>query len=136
MVASTVSSSWEHDIVAARIEKLRGHHHLLLLARVRVWCFPLVHQIQQVGLIGSCVLVADTTGCSNSIVANAGCSCAKRTRSTGVPVMLCHHRHVVLVRLWRPEVVDRGRVTGVALPQFCHEVTVEHSLPHLNLLVS
>lgn len=115
LVASTVSSSWEHYVIAARIEKLCSHHHLLLLTCVRVWCFPLVHEIQQVCLVSSCILVADTTGRSNSIMAYTWCSCAKGTGSSGVPVMLSHHGHIVLVGLWRAEIVDGGCVPGIAL---------------------
>lgn len=44
-MVSTGARTWEHDIVAALVEKLRCHHHLLLLACVCVWCLTLIDQI-------------------------------------------------------------------------------------------
>lgn len=44
-VVCTGTWTWEHDIIATRIEKLRSHHHLLLLACVCVWGLPLIDQI-------------------------------------------------------------------------------------------
>lgn len=68
-MVSTGAWTREHDIVATLIEKLRCHHHLLLLACVCVWCLPLIHQVQQVGLVGS-ILVTDATCSANSVVSN------------------------------------------------------------------
>lgn len=136
LVPSTVSSSWEHDIIAARIEKLCGHHHLLLLAGIGIGRLPLINQVEQVGLVRRGILVPDATRRPDPVVPDARGGRAERARSPRVPVMLRHHRHVVLARLRRPKVVDRRRVPGVALAQLRHEVTVEHCLPHLHLLVS
>ena len=50
--------------------------------------------------------------------------------------MLRHHSHVVLVTLGGPEVVMWCTcMSCVALSQLGHEVTIEHRLSHLNLLV-
>lgn len=44
-VVSTGAWTREHDVVTTLIEKLRCHHHLLLLACVCVWCLSLIHQV-------------------------------------------------------------------------------------------
>jgi hypothetical protein len=76
VASSTVAGSWEHGIVALssstslRIEELCCHHHLLLLRGVCIWCLSLVDQVEQVSLICSCILMANTAGCTNSVVTN------------------------------------------------------------------
>ena len=67
VVSTGTCWTWEHDIVATLIEKLRCHHHLLLLACVCVWCLSLIHQVKQVCLVGS-ILVADAARGADSIV--------------------------------------------------------------------
>lgn len=44
-MVSTGARTGEHDIVASLVEKLRCHHHLLLLTCVCVWRLALVHQV-------------------------------------------------------------------------------------------
>lgn len=61
----------EHGTIASRVEELSGHHHLLLLVGVGVGSLALVHQVEQVGLVGGGVLVANSARCSDSVVANA-----------------------------------------------------------------
>lgn len=134
-MASTVACSREHHVVSAGIEKLCGHHHLLLLARVGVWRLALIDQVEEVSLVGRRVLVADAARGADSVVAHARSSCAECTRASSISVMLRHHGHVVLVSLGRSEVVDGCSVARIALSQLGHEVAVEHGLSHLDLLV-
>ena len=136
LVSSTVSCTREHNIIATGIEKLRSHHHLLLLASVRIRGLPLVHQVEEVSLIGGSILVTNSTGRSNSVMTHARCGCSKGAGPTRISVVLGHHGHVVLVCLRRSKVIDRSSVASVALSQLSHEVTVEHGLPHLNLLIA
>ena len=134
-MSSVVARSWKHHVVAAGIEKLSSHHHLLLLAGVRVWCLPLIDQVEQMSLI-RCILVADSAGGADTIVANGRGSSAKCTGAAGVAIMLCHHGHVVLVSLWRSKIINRRGMPSIALPQLGHEVAIEHGLPHLYLLIT
>ena len=78
-VPSTVACAWEHLIVAARVEKLCCHHHLLLLRSVRIWRLPLVDQVEQVGLVRRSILVAHSTRRADSVVAHAGGGSSKST---------------------------------------------------------
>lgn len=89
-MVSTGAWTREHDVVATLIEKLRCHHHLLLLACVCVWCLSLIHQVKQVCLVGR-VLVADATCGANSIVSNRGGSSAECAGPSCVTLVLCHH---------------------------------------------
>ena len=66
-MVSTSTGAREHNIITTLVEKLRSHHHLLLLTCVRIWCLSLVDQIEQVCLVG-CILMADTARRANSIV--------------------------------------------------------------------
>ena len=79
IVASIIYCTWEHGIITTGIEKLCGHHHLLLLRVVCIWCLSLIHQVEKMSLIGCSILVADATCCPNSIVTNTGCCSAKCT---------------------------------------------------------
>ena len=134
-MSPVVARTWKHRIGATGIEKLSGHHHLLLLTRVRIRCLPLIHQVEQVRLVCSSILMADSARGTNSVVAHARCRSAESTGATGVSIMLCHHGHVILLAL-RREIVHRWcGMTCVALSQLGHEVAIEHSLPHLHLLL-
>lgn len=62
-------------------------------------------------------------------------SCAKGTRASSIAIMLCHHWHVILIALWRSKVVDWCSMASVALSELGHEVSIEHCLPHLHLLI-
>jgi len=71
LMASTVTSTGEHDIVSSLIEKLSSHHHLLLLTCVCIRSLSLVHQVKQMSLVCSSVLMSHSTRRSDSIVTNA-----------------------------------------------------------------
>lgn len=62
-------------------------------------------------------------------------SCAKGTRASSIAIVLCHHWHVILIALWRSKVVDWCSMASVALSELGHEVSIEHCLPHLHLLI-
>ena len=82
------------------------------------------------------LMATDSTGSSNSIVSNTGCSCAKGAVSTiSFNLILVHHIHIELVLIMVVEVIDWSIVTGITLPQFSHEVTIEHGLSHLLLML-
>ena len=70
-MASTVTSTGEHDVISALIEKLSRHHHLLLLTCVCIRSLSLVHQVKQMSLVCSSVLVSNSTRRSDSIVTHA-----------------------------------------------------------------
>ena len=76
-MTTTLYSSREHGLIATRIEKLRGHHHLLLLTRVCIWSLSLIHQVEEVGLVSSCILMTDTTCRTDSVVTYARRSSAE-----------------------------------------------------------
>ena len=78
-MASTITLAGEHYIVASCIEKLRCHHHLLLLTRVRIGRLTLVDQIEQVRLVSCCVLMTDATRSADSVMAYTRSSCAECT---------------------------------------------------------
>ena len=79
--------------------------------------------------------MADTTRSANSVVTHARCCRTKSTGTSGFSLMLRHHGHIILLAL-RGEVVHWwSGVTCIALSQLGHEVAVEHSLPHLHLLL-
>lgn len=70
VVGTGAGRAWEHDVVAARVEELGRHHHLLLLGRgIRVWGLPLINKVQQMSLI-SCILMPDSTRSSNPVVSH------------------------------------------------------------------
>jgi len=114
---------------------LGGHHHLLLLTSVGVWSLALVDQVEQVGLVSGGVLVANSARGSDSVVADARGSGTESTRATCVTVMLSHHGHIICLTLGRKVGHRCCSMASIALPQLGHEVSIEHSLAHLNLLV-
>ena len=130
----TATATHHHGIVTTRIEELSCHHHLLLI-RVSIWCFALVDQIKQVSLVGSSVLMANSTCSSNSVMADARCCGTESTRSTGVSIVLSHHRHIISLSLSREVSHLLIGMTGIALPQLRHKVSIKHCLAHLSLLV-
>lgn len=108
------------------IEKLSSHHHLLLRIHVLVRCFPLVYQVEKVSLVIRCrsvcssdPLVADATGIGGE---------------TGRCVSLTAE-NLVLVESVAACLSGVSVLASVALSQFRHEITVEHSLAHLLLLL-
>ena len=133
-MASVVSRTGEHYIVTSCIEKLCCHHHLLLLTCICVWRLTLIHQVEQVCLISCLILMTNSTCGANSIMTYTRCSCTKSTSI--ISIMLRHHSHIILVLLVSAKVVMSSLVSSIALPQFSHEVTIEHGLPHLHLLVA
>lgn len=139
VVTSTVTCSWEHNIVSLcsslGVEELCSHHHLLLLRGVCIWSLSLVYQVEQVSLISRSILMANTTCRSNSVMTNAWCSSAKCRRTSSISLMLCHHGHIILVSLGRPEILHGLAVTSITLSELGHEVSIEHGLSHLYLLI-
>ena len=132
-------STWKHLVVVAaalgRIEKLCCHHHLLLLILASIWCLSLVYQVEEMSLVRSCVLMANSTRSSYSVVTNAACPRSKSAR--GIPLSLINHlAHIVLSLIHiLLESSDNSSMAGIALPQFGHKVSIEHCLSHLNLLL-
>jgi hypothetical protein len=129
--------SWVHTsvIVCWLVEELCSHHHLLLLGSLSTWCFPLIHKVEKMSLI-LVLVTANSTCSSNSIVSNAGCSCTKSAASTISFCLLVHHAHLESFLLSVViEVVDWSVVAGVTLSQLGHEITIEHGLSHLLLML-
>ena len=82
--------------------------------------FSLVYQVEKMSLVvcgrGICSsnpLVSDSTGIGGKTTADIS--------------VTCHRLILVLILV--------ARLTSVALSELCHEVTIEHSLPHLCLLL-
>ena len=82
------------------------------------------------------LMTANSTRCSNSVISNAGRSCAKSAASTISLSLLVHHAHLESFLLSVViEVVDWSVVAGVTLSQLGHEITIEHGLSHLLLML-
>ena len=130
--------SWEHTIITMLwwIEELCCHHHLLLLGSLlTTWCFPLIDKVKQMSLI-SILIITNSTCCSNSVVSDARCSCTKSAASTISFCLLIHHAHLESFLLSVViKVIDWSGVASITLPQLSHEVTIEHGLSHLLLML-
>ena len=128
-VVGTIACSCEDALVGA-IKELRRHHHLLLIG-IGVGCFALVDQVEEVSLVGSCILMSHSTRCSNAVVAH---TTGRRSKCTlTVSFSLVDHLHVV--RALVASVIVQGTIGwSIAASQLGHEVSVEHCLAHLHLL--
>lgn len=106
---------------------------LLLGSLLTTWRFPLIDKIEKMSLI-RILMTANSTRCSNSVISNAGRSCAKSAASTISLCLLVHHAHLESILLG--VIVElRSVVASVTLPQLSHEVTIEHGLSHLLLML-
>ena len=134
VVVAAPRACCEDSVVSRSEELLRGHHHLLVGA-VRVRSLPLVHQIEQVGLVRRLLSVTNSTRRSDPIVPH---SSAVRLRlvlvlpeSTVVPLRVLVDRVAVVV-LRREALILV--MASIALTQLRHEISVEHGLSHLLLI--
>lgn len=88
-------------------------------------------------LVSRGVLMSDSTSCSNSIVSNTAGSCSEGTCSITSVALVHHLAHVVLSLLGLSLEASHGTiVSGIALSQLGHEVSVKHCLSHLDLLLA
>ena len=97
------------------VEKLRCHHHLLLLTPICIWGFSLVHQIEQVSLVRSCRRIC----CSYPLISNSTRISSETTSSISIATRI----FIITV------------LASIALSELCHEITIEHSLSHLGILL-
>jgi hypothetical protein len=82
------------------------------------------------------LVTSNSTCCSNSIVTNTGCSCSKSAASTFSFCLLVHYTHLESILLSVViKVIDWSIMASVTLPQLGHEVTIEHGLSHLLLML-
>ena len=125
--------TWIISIIG--IKKLCGHHHLLLLIILASsWSFSLINKIKQMSLICiNTVLISNSTSSADSIISNPTCSSWWAHCTWPLSSVSTYYRnHIVLIlRLHSIE----NSVTRITLPQFCHEISIEHCLSHLNLIL-
>jgi len=135
-------NGWQVILIirSRRVEKLSSHIHLLLgvctsigvsiiisisiSICICILCFSLVYKVEKMGLVVRTWRIC----CSYSLISNSACICRKATSTISftdlVLVMtLCGISIAILL-------------PSVTLPQLGHEVTIEHGLSHLSILLS
>jgi len=130
--------AWYHLIVVrCWVEELLCcHHHLLLVVLVSIGCFPLIHQIEQMGLI----ILGNTVSCTDSVASNPCWVDAERAGSisvTGVGNVLMVHLFEWLssMMLLSLEIIHI-LLSSVALSDVFHEVAIVHGVSHLCLILT
>ena len=114
---------------------LGGHHHLLLMVLVAIWCFPLVHKIEEMGLI----ILGNTVCSTDSVVADPSRVDAEGARSisiAGIGDILMVHlvERLTSMMLLCIEIIHI-LLPSIALSDVFHEVTIVHSVSHLGLVL-
>lgn len=128
--------AWNHLVVVwSRVEELLSRHHHLLLILVAVWCFSLIHKVEQMGLI----ILGNTVSCSNPVASNTAWVDAKRAcsisiTSVGNILMMSLVERLSSMMLLSLEIVHI-LLSSIALSDVFHEVTIVHSIPHLCLVL-
>jgi len=122
-------------VVWCWVEELLGCHHHLLLILVSIWCFPLIHQIEQMGLI----ILGNTVSCTDSVVANTAWVNAKWAGSISVTcvgdVLMVHLlKWLSSLMLLSLEIIHI-LLSSIALSDVFHEVTIVHGVSHLCLVL-
>ena len=128
--------TWDHLVVVwSGVEELLGRHHHLLLILVAIWCFPLIDEVEQMGLI----ILGNTVGCSDSVASDTAWVDAKRACSISVTrisniLMMSLVKRLSSMMLLSLEIVHI-LLSSIALSDVFHEVTIVHSVPHLCLVL-
>ena len=103
---------------------------------ISVWRFPLVHQVEEVGLI----ILGNTVGCTNSVAANSAGVDAEGASS----ISITRVGDVLVVHLvkWLSSMVllcleiIHILLSSIALSDVFHEVAIIHSVSHLRLILA
>ena len=124
-------------IVLGRIEELLGgHHHLLLMVLASIRSFPLVDQIEKVGLI----ILWNTVSSSNSVASHSTWvdtkwACSIPIACIGNVLMIHIFKWLTSVMLLGIEIVH-SLLSSIALSNVLHEVSIIHCVSHLCLIMS
>lgn len=138
---TTIRLSWrihagnQISVILSLIEELLScHHHLLLLILTAIRSFPLIYQIEKVGL----VVLRYAIGSPNTVISNTAWVNTKWTCAISITcisnALMVDVLKVLRMVLLSVEIVH-CLLACIALPNVFHEISIIHGVSHLSVVV-